>query len=469
MRRIFYLAAAAGFFFLCSCATTPKPPDLKSLYDEAAQRHGPGTNPVIVIPGILGSRLVDGNSGQLVWGAFDRKAANPKRPEEARLMALPMERGRPLRALRDQVRPDGSLDTLRVSFFPGVSIEPKAYVNILATLGVGGYADQLLGEAGAIDYGTDHYTCFQFAYDWRRSCVENAVLLGEFIEDTKRLVEAENRRRFGYSGEVKFDIVAHSMGGLLTRYYLRYGKQQLPKGEGLPRLNWAGAQNVEKVVLVGTPNGGSISALGQLCEGLDLTPLIAQYPAALLGTMPSIYELLPRTRHRVLLEPDGDGALDLLDFHVWKSREWGLANPKQGKALAVLLPDVPGAGARRAIALDHLEKCLVNARQFHSAIDRPATPPAAVRLTLYAGDATDTPVAATAGQHKVTIAESAPGDGTVPRYSAIMDERFGSRSAKEKLNSPIAWDDVNFLFESHLGLTQAETFSDSLLFFLLEQ
>lgn len=456
-------------FMATGCATAPIAPDLNAIYDEAAQRHGPETNPIIVIPGILGSKLRDAETGKLVWGAFEREAANPRRAEDARLMALPMRPGVALAGLEDGVRPDGALDTLRVSLFPGVSIEPKAYISILLTLGAGGYMDQLLGEAGAIDYGDDHYTCFQFDYDWRRSCVENAARLGEFIEAKKRFVEDGNRKRFGRSGNVKFDIVAHSMGGLVARYYLRYGKQPLPGNGGLPSLTWAGARNVENAVLVGTPNGGSLKAMAQLCEGLDLTPLIAQYPAALLGTMPAVYELLPRSRHGVLLESKSGIPLDLLDFDLWKTNEWGLANPEEEKVLTALLPGVKDPVERRAIALDHLEKCLENAARFHAALDRKATPPPGTRLTLYAGDALDTPVVARTEPRKVEIMNWAPGDGTVPRYSAVMDDRAGSKSSKERLVTPIDWHDVNFLFESHLGLTQSKTFADSLLFLLLEQ
>jgi hypothetical protein len=54
--------------------------------------------------------------------------------------------------------------------------------NILMALGVGGYRDQGLSDAGAIDYGDDHFTCFQFDYDWRRDIVENARALEKFIQ-----------------------------------------------------------------------------------------------------------------------------------------------------------------------------------------------------------------------------------------------------------------------------------------------
>ena len=204
--------------FLAGCVSSPKPPDLKAIHNEAAMRHGPETNPIIVIPGVFGLRLLDEPSGTLVWGAFDRKVANPRNPDEARLMALPMVEGHSLAESRDGAGADGTLDTLKISLFPGVSVEPKAYMNIPLTLGAGGYADHLLGEAGAVDSGSDHYICYQFSYDWRGSSVENAALLHDFIAEKKKFVEKKNRERFGRMGNVKFDIVAHSMSGLMARH-----------------------------------------------------------------------------------------------------------------------------------------------------------------------------------------------------------------------------------------------------------
>ena len=114
--------------------------------------HGMNRNPVIVIPGILGSKLVDGETGRIVWGAFERGYADPRTDSGARLVSLPMRQGASLWSLQDKVQPAGVLDRVRVNVV-GLPVELNAYLRILGTLGVGGYRDELLGQAGAIDYG----------------------------------------------------------------------------------------------------------------------------------------------------------------------------------------------------------------------------------------------------------------------------------------------------------------------------
>ena len=69
---------------------------------------------------------------------------------------------------------------------------------------------------------------------------------------------------------------------------------------------------------------------------------------------------------------------------------------------------------------------------------------------------------------RVRVAERAPGDGTVTRTSALLDERVG-RDWTPRLDSPIAWHGVHFLFRDHLGLTKDPVFTDNVLYLLLEK
>jgi lecithin:cholesterol acyltransferase len=442
-------------------------PDLGGLYNRAAEYDDMTRNPVIVIPGVLGSKLIDETSGQTVWGAFGGESADPETPEGARLIALPMASGEPLSALRDGVIPDGVLDSVRIRLL-GVPLESQAYVYILKTLGVGGYRDEDLKRGGSVVYRAGHFTCFQFSYDWRRDNAENARRLHAFIAEKRAYVQSELWRRYGVRrDDLKFDVIAHSMGGLLLRYYLEYGDQPLPEDGSLPEVTWAGARDVSRAVLVATPNAGSAEALTNLVEGVRFSWLLPRYDAALIGTFPSLYQLLPRARHRALRADDGS-VLDPLDVRTWERFGWGLASPGADAALAELLPDVPDPAQRRWIAREHLAKSLARARQLHAALDRPAKPPAGLTLHLFAGDAEPTAAVLTAdAAGKLRVSETAPGDGTVLRTSAIMDERQ-TGNWQPGVVSPIAWTEVTFLFADHLALTRDPAFTDNILYRLLE-
>ena len=65
------------------------------------------------------------------------------------------------------------------------------------------------------------------------------------------------------------------------------------------------------------------------------------------------------------------------------------------------------------------------------------------------------------------VAAQAPGDGTVLRSSALMDERLGGEWAPH-LATPIDWEHVTFLFSNHLGMTRDPVFTDNVLYLLLE-
>jgi len=69
---------------------------------------------------------------------------------------------------------------------------------------------------------------------------------------------------------------------------------------------------------------------------------------------------------------------------------------------------------------------------------------------------------------RLTVVQRAPGDGRVLRSSALMDERVGRDQWAPGLVTPIGWSDITFVFSDHLEMTRDPSFSDNILWRLLD-
>ena len=74
------------------------------------------------------------------------------------------------------------------------------------------------------------------------------------------------------------------------------------------------------------------------------------YPAAVVGTMPGVYQLLPRTRLRRVIEAATQEPIDVFDPDEWEQRGWGLLDPRQDEVLSWLLPEARSREERLRIA-----------------------------------------------------------------------------------------------------------------------
>jgi hypothetical protein len=152
-----------GFALLMAgCSAPSKAPNLGGIYNDLAQHENPYRNPVILIPGLLGSKLVDPDREIIVWGVFGTGTLNPNRPEGALMFGLPLQLGKDLSELKDRVKPAGTLDRVVVNF-GGYPVEQNACAYILGVLGVESYRDEQQHHTGLVDWGDDHFTCFQSA------------------------------------------------------------------------------------------------------------------------------------------------------------------------------------------------------------------------------------------------------------------------------------------------------------------
>lgn len=454
--------------------------NLQQLYNRSAQYHGPERNPAIVIPGVVGSALTNLDQ-ETVWGQFSLSS-------DLTRIALPLQGSE---TEQNMLKPTSVLASVQLNFI-GWRFEQEIYRRILLALGsLGGYRDSNL-EWDAVNYGDDHFTCFQFPYDWRQDNAVNAKRLHAFILEKRDYLQQEYKERYAIeNADIKFDIVAHSMGGLLTRYFLRYGDRDLPEQGDLPAVTWAGAKYVRRAILIGPPNAGTLNALVTLTHGLTTRPpnfFAEPVPAlgrwagkhgfgpananstmAVMGTFPSIYQLIPRARHHPVVLDSEPQPTSLFDAELWERRQWGLMSPKVDKMLKRFLPDVPDAGDRRQVARDTVVRYLKRAERFTQALDQPAPPPPNLELYAIAGDGLMT-------THSVAMDERggfrvlrlAPGDGAVLRSSAILDERT-EEDWQPLLRSPIPWKQISFYVQGHMQLVQNPSLLDNLLFTLLEQ
>ncbi len=462
-------SAMAAVLFVTACAPEPKAPNLNTLYDSAAAFETQDRRPVISIPGTLGSRLIDRDSGIVIWGGASGLSVDPDVPENARRIALPIGSGsESLRLLRDGVRTDGVLRVARASVL-GIPLELDIYRGVISTLIAGGFDFRETREEEITERDVN-LDSFEFPYDWRRDIVEAAQDLDYFISRKTNQVMEERRRVFGPDAEtVKFDLIAHSMGGLVTRYYLMYGAADLPEDGSLPEVTWAGAEHVGRVVFIAPPNTGSVLAFENLVNGKTLGPFQPTYAPAILGTHVSTYQLFPRDRHKRVRIAGSDEPVDVFDLANWERYGWGMLNPGQDALLQILMPEEPTAEGRHERARRHLAKILKRAEQFQRAIDRPVTIPEDLDLYLVVGGGFETPAEVEYDPEtgRVEITKLEEGDGVVLRASSLLDERQDGNYTLS-LRSPLSYRSVLLLPEEHVDITKSPVFGDNLLFWLLE-
>jgi len=119
---------------------------------------------------------------------------------------------------------------------------------------------------------------FEFPYDWRRDNRASARLLANCSHGWLR----QWRERSGNS-EARLCLVAHSMGGLIARYFLECLE---------------GWRVTRHLITLGTPYRGSLNALDYLANGYAASVLGQRLPeigliSNLVAGFTSIYQLLP--------------------------------------------------------------------------------------------------------------------------------------------------------------------------------
>ena len=211
---------------------------------------------VVLLPGILGSALA--RDGKEVWA-----------PSPGAIGRALWSLGRSVRSLQltdDPWEEDDLGDGVTATrLMPDVHIIPGLW-------GIDGYGAIARFIQDRFDV-TPGQTYVEFPYDWRR---DNRAAARQL----KRLVDEKLHAQRKINTDAKVVLVGHSMGGLVSRYYL----------ECLD-----GWKDTRRLITFGTPYRGSLNALDFLANGFvkKLGPLKVADLTDLLRSLTSVYQLLP--------------------------------------------------------------------------------------------------------------------------------------------------------------------------------
>ncbi|RZT91978.1 lecithin:cholesterol acyltransferase [Rivibacter subsaxonicus] len=424
---------------LAACGEGPRP-DLGRLYRLGTT--DADIAPVILIPGAFGSRLRDRASGEEIWPGSWWRILTSSYPELA--LEFDPQSGAPL---------PSKLEAYGIA---EQAFGRDFYRPILDTLTRhGGYVRASPGQPAQ----KGERRVYVLAYDWRQDNVQSARELHALVEAVRR----------DYADPaLRVDLVAHSMGGLVARYYLRFGTRDVLDG-GPQQVTMDGSSRVRKLILLGTPNLGSVSSLHAFLSGEPVG--LRRIAPATLATMPSAYQLFPHPLASWLVDVDGKPRDDdLFDVQTWRRHQWSIFDP---------------AAAASAPLSKHFTQQLERGRRFAWMLSV-AEPVSPIRYVLFGGDCNLTParllLEPEAGRDRVRLAPAdiraprpgvhyeelmlEPGDGRVTKPSLLARETLDpSAPQHEDSFLPVAY--PFFLCEHHSQLTGNINFQDNLLNVLL--
>ena len=258
------------------------------------------------------------------------------------------------------------------------------------------------------------------------------------------------------------------MGGLVARYYLRYGTAEPDAGP----VTWAGARRIANLVLVAVPNAGGIHALEAMLYGNRVGLSHTTLAAPVIARMPSVYQLMPPRGAAALLDHQLEPLdVDLHDMAAWDRYGWGSFAPARR---SLDLADDTARDQSRAF----LEAALARSAAFHRALAREPETPCPVRVVLLGGDCLPTLARGIVPEKRGLPPRFVPwsrkendvmfeaGDGRVTRASVLAAHLPGADDAETGSGLPEVMQ-AFFGSAEHHGIYREPTFQSLLLRLLL--
>lgn len=182
-------------------------------------------------------------------------------------------------------------------------------------------------------------------YDWREDLPASVRRLHEVVTQLRG------------EGVTDLAIVAHSMGGLIAAYYVRYGAQDPDRAVE----TWEGAEQIDALVLAGVPFRGTMTAFRNMTYGRSVGWNTTLLSFQAIASFPSTFYLLPQGETDRLLLEDGSAREGLIgDPDNWRRFRWGLLRGADALSNQVR--------ARRA---DYTAAWLRRAQRFHRLLEAP--------------------------------------------------------------------------------------------------